>query len=121
MHERLDLGDFTGALLIAEGLLEVRPDDHDALHVVEVCRTKLRAIYTGRLGSLEQVPVMAITVSELRWLSLDNRSGFILSLVDGVASLEDIMDIASMPQLEVLRTLYNLTTQQVITLRKGKA
>lgn len=118
MHERFDLGDFTGALSTAETILEVDPDDRDATHVAEVCRAKLRAIYVGRLGSLDQVPVLAVAPTEFRWLNLDHRAGFLLSLIDGISTIEDIVDVSAMPQLEVLRTLYQLSTQQVITLRK---
>ncbi len=118
MHERFDLGDFAGALNTAETILEVDPDDRDATHIAEVCRAKLRAIYVGRLGSLEQVPVLAVSPAEFRWLNLDHRAGFLLSLIDGVSTLEDIVDVSAMPQLEALRTLYQLNTQQIITLRK---
>lgn len=118
MHERFDLGDFTGALTLAETILEVDADDRDATHVAEVCRAKLRAIYIGRLGSLDQVPVLAVAKSEFRWLALDHRAGFLLSLVDGSSTLEDIVDVSSMPQLEALRTLHALVTQQIITLRR---
>ena len=118
MHERFDLGDFAGALNTAETILEVDPDDRDATHVAEVCRAKLRAIYVGRLGSLDQVPVLAVSPAEFRWLNLDHRAGFLLSLIDGVSTLEDIVDVSAMPQLEALRTLYQLNTQQIITLRK---
>jgi hypothetical protein len=117
MHERFDLGDFTGALVLAETILEVDEADRDATHVAEVCRAKLRAIYIGRLGSLDQVPVLAVAPSEFRWLALDHRAGFLLSLVDGSSTLEDIVDVSAMPQLEALRTLHALVTQQIITLR----
>lgn len=118
MHERFDLGDFAGALNTAETILEVDPDDRDATHIAEVCRAKLRAIYVGRLGSLDQVPVLAVSPAEFRWLNLDHRAGFLLSLVDGVSTIEDIVDVSAMPQLEALRTLCHLSTQQIITLRR---
>jgi hypothetical protein len=117
MHERLDVGDFTAALSTAETMLEVDPDDQDAMHVAEVCRAKLKAIYIGRLGSLDKIPVIAVQRVNLRGLSLDHRSGFLLSMIDGMSSIEEIIDIAAMPPLEALRTLYNLVTQQIITLR----
>jgi len=117
MHERLDVGDFTAALSTAETMLEVDPDDQDAMHVAEVCRAKLKAIYIGRLGSLDKIPVLAVQRVNVRGLSLDHRSGFLLSMVDGMSSIEEIIDIAGMPPLEALRTLYNLVTQQIITLR----
>ncbi len=120
MVDRFELGDFTGALSLAETLLEADRTDGEAREIAETSRTKLRAIYTGRLGSLDQVPVMMIPHAELRWLALDHRAGFVLSLVDGTSSIDEIIDVSTMAQLEVLRTLYNLLSQNVISLRRPR-
>ncbi len=120
MVDRFELGDFTGALSLAETLLEIDRTDPEAQRIAEASGTKLRAIYIGRLGALDQVPVMMIPHAELRWLALDHRVGFVLSLVDGMSSSEDIVDVSTMPQLEVLRTLYNLLSQNVISLRRPR-
>ncbi|MBK6533158.1 MAG: hypothetical protein IPF99_27305 [Deltaproteobacteria bacterium] len=120
MIDRFELGDFTGALSLAETLLEIDRTDSEARRIAETSRTRLRAIYVGRLGALDQVPVMMIPHAELRWLALDHRAGFVLSLVDGTSSIEEIIDVSTMPQLEVLRTLYNLLSQNVISLRRPR-
>lgn len=120
MHERLELGDFTGALSLADALITVDPLNEDAQKVADTCRARLRAIYLGRIGALDQVPAMVIPSTEIRWLALDHRAGFVLSLVDGVSTIEEIIDVSSMEPLEVLRTLYNLITQNVITLRRPR-
>ncbi|MBK8690914.1 MAG: hypothetical protein IPN17_01045 [Deltaproteobacteria bacterium] len=120
MIDRFELGDFTGALSLAETLLEIDRTDPEARRIAETSRTRLRAIYVGRLGALDQVPVMMIPHAELRWLALDHRAGFVLSLVDGTSSIEEIIDVSTMPQLEVLRTLYNLLSQNVISLRRPR-
>jgi hypothetical protein len=120
MVDRFELGDFTGALSLADTLLEIDRNDAEARRIAETSRTKLRAIYIGRLGALDQVPVMMIPHAELRWLALDHRAGFVLSLVDGTSSIEEIIDVSTMAQLEVLRTLYNLLSQNVISLRRPR-
>jgi hypothetical protein len=74
----------------------------------------------GRLGELTQVPTLTISRSELRWLTLDHRAGFVLSLIDGASSIEDIIDVSTMPTFEVLRTLYVLLSQNVISLRRPR-
>ncbi|MEZ4408495.1 MAG: hypothetical protein R3A52_18770 [Polyangiales bacterium] len=119
MHERFELGDLSGALSLAESLLEIDPRDADARDISNTCRSRLQAIYVGRLGSLDQVPVLLVSPAELRWLALDHRAGFVLSLIDGVSTVEEIIDVSTMPQMEVLRTLYNLITQNVINLRRA--
>ncbi len=120
MRERLELNDFNGALGLAQSLSEIDPHDGEALRVAEQCRQRLRAIYVGRLGELTQVPALTISRNELRWLTLDHRAGFVLSLIDGASSIEDIIDVSTMPTFEVLRTLYVLLSQNVIALRRPR-
>jgi hypothetical protein len=120
LDERFALGDFSGALVIAESILAENAHDADAQRIAGECRSKLQAMYTGRLGSLEQVPVMAVPRAELKWLSLDHRAGFVLSLVDGTSTMENIIDVAGMPALEVLRTLYELVVQRVIEFKSPR-
>jgi hypothetical protein len=117
LRERYALGDFSGALTIAEGLLEDDPENGDAQRYAESCRDVLKQMYAARLGSLDQVPVVAIPAEQLRWLTLDHRSGFLLSHVDGVSTLEEILDVSGMNHLEAMRIIYELLQQKVIALQ----
>jgi hypothetical protein len=117
LQDRFALGDFSGALVLAEALLADTPRDAEVQRIAEDCRHKLQQMYLSRLGSVAQVPVIAVPRSELKWLSLDHRAGFVLSLVDGHSSVEELLDVASMPALEVLRTLFELLSQRVIELK----
>ncbi len=117
MQERHALGDFSGALALAEVLLQTDASDADATSVATECRTRLRQMYVSRLGGLDQVPSMAVPRSELKWLSLHHRAGFLLSQIDGVSTLEEIIDLAGMPEIEALRTLVDLLGQRVIELK----
>lgn len=117
MHDRLSLGDYSGALAIAERLLELDPDDDEVLGCAEQCRTVLRQMYTTRIGPLDRVPMVMVARDQLRWLSIDHRAGFVLSLIDGVSSLEMILDVSGMPELDALRILCELAQQRIISFR----
>ena len=117
MKDRVALGDYTGALEIAERILEGDPGHAEALACAESCRTVLRQMYTARIGPLDRVPVVMVAREQLRWLSIDHRAGFVLSLVDGVSSLEMILDVSGMPELDALRILSELAQQRIISLR----
>jgi hypothetical protein len=117
LRERYALGDFSGALAIAEGILSSDPDNVDAQRYAESCRDVLRQMYAARLGPLDQIPVVAIPTEQLRWLTLDHRSGFLLSHVDGVSTLEEILDVSGMNPLEAMRIIYDLLQQKVIALQ----
>lgn len=117
MHDRVSLGDYTGALDIAERLLEVDGTNDSVLACAERCRTVLKQMHTERIGPLDRVPIVMVARDQLRWLSIDHRAGFVLSLVDGVSSLEMILDVSGMPELDALRILSELAQQRIISFR----
>jgi hypothetical protein len=117
MEDRVAVGDYTGALAMAERLLALDPDDQAAATCAESCRTILRQMYTARIGPLDKVPVVLVSRDQMRWLSIDHRAGFVLSLVDGVSSFEMILDVSGMPELDALRILGELSQQRIIGVR----
>jgi len=116
LADRYATGDYSGALIVAEGLLETTPDHAEALRYAQNCRDVLTQMYSARLGALDQVVGVAIPNDQIRWLSLDHRAGFLLSLVDGTSSVEELLDISGMPRLDALRIFYSLLQEQVISL-----
>jgi len=115
MLERLAADDYEGAILAAEALLEYRPRDRDALDAAQIAKTELRKVFVDRLGSIERVPYIVMGPDAILALkSLDFRAGFLLSRVDGVASIYQIVEGASIPSLEALRILSELYLRRVI-------
>jgi hypothetical protein len=120
MKDRYATGDFSGALIVAEGILEANPQHEEARRCQARCTEVLSQMYLARLGSLAQVVRVALTGDQIRWLSLDHRAGFLLSLVDGQSSIETLLDISGMGRLEALRILFGLLDQRVIVLAEGE-
>ena len=116
MKDRYAMGDFSGALVIAEGILESNPEDLEAPRYAQSCRDVLTQMYSARLGSLDQVVSIAVPSDQIRWLTLDHRAGFLLSLVDGGSTVDQILDISGMTRLDALRIMYQLLDQRVISL-----
>lgn len=116
LADRYAMGDFSGALVVAEGILESDPGHTEALRFAKSCREVLTGMYTARLGSLDQVVTVGVPGEQIRWLSLDHRAGFLLSLVDGSSTLEEILDISGMPRLDALRIMFSLLQEGVIIL-----
>lgn len=114
VRDRFDVGDFTGALVLAEGILEQDTENADALLYAEHCRDVLKQMYISRLGGVRRVPQVAMSPEELRWLALDHRAGFLLSLVDGRCTVDEVLDMSGMPDLDALRVLMQLLQQNVI-------
>jgi hypothetical protein len=116
MSELFALGDFTGALELAEEILRSNPTDEGALKKSNACRETLMRMYYARLGPLDRVPMISVPHEQLRWMSIDQRAGFVLHHIDGMSSLDMIIDASGMPTLDVLRILTDLVTQRVITI-----
>lgn len=114
MEDQFAIGDFAGAIAIAEALLARDPEHVDALECLERSRGALRASLATKLGPLDRVPVVAVARDQLRWLAIDHKAGFILSHVDGVSSVEEIVDISGMKELEALGILAELLEQRII-------
>jgi hypothetical protein len=116
MLERLAASDYAGALTAAEALIVHQPLNGDALDCAQIARCELRKLYVARLGSLDRVPHMAIGLQGLLALSLDFRTGFLLSRVDREAPLRQIAQECGLPELDALRLLSELYLQRVIVL-----
>ena len=115
MRERFELDDFTGALRAAELILGRRPHDPEAGRVCTECRAQLERFYIARLGSLESRAQVAVKASEIRWLGLDHRAGFLLSRIDGSHTIEELLSVSGMPRLETLKTLVDLKLAEAVT------
>ncbi len=114
IRERFDRGDFAGALLRAEALLEEQPDHAGAKAFVAKCQERVKEMYIARLGSCDSVLHVVMSRDKIQDLAFDHRGGFLISLIDGVATVDDVLDISGMPQLEALRLLFELQQEGVI-------
>lgn len=117
LSELYALSDFSGALELAERRLAANPNDSEAQRYVQDCRRVLVKMQLSRLGSLQQVVELAVDSAHLQWLTLDHRAGFLLSLIDGLSTLEDLLDICGMPRLQALQIFGDLLEQKVVRLR----
>lgn len=65
----------------------------------------------GKIASLRLAP------SELQGLALDHRAGFLLSLIDGMTCVEDLIELAGMPREDAEEILGRLVALGAIALR----
>jgi len=116
MQECYAVGDFSRALSIAEDILARTPDDVTARRCAQNCRDVLTQMFAARIGPLDQVISVAVSSDEVQWLALDHRAGFLLSLVDGHSTVDEILDISGMTRLDALKIIFDLTERQVVRL-----
>lgn len=114
MADRFALGDFSGALGVAELILGSKISDPAAQRYRDASREKLEQFYASRLGSMSNHVRVAVGENDVRWLGLDHRAGFLLSRIDGAMTIDEIIDTSGMARLEALRTLSELLDQRAI-------
>ena len=114
VRDRFDVGDFTGALELANSILEEQPEHVDAQLYADHCKDTLKQMYISNLGGLRKVPQLAVSPEQLRWLALDHRAGFLLSQLDGRSTFEELLDVCGMPPFDAIRLLVQLLQQNVI-------
>ncbi len=114
IEARLVAGDYGRALMLAESALAAHPGDPTLTRHAEGCREMMYRRYLERLGAGDHIPRLAMQRSALTGLQLDHRAGFLLSCVDGVSTVEEIIDVSAMPRLDAVRTLHELMQEGVI-------
>jgi hypothetical protein len=108
MQERYELGDFSGALRAAELVLGREPEHARAQAFAEQCRDKLTSLYLARLGGGARAIERAVESTDVRWLGIDHRAGFMLSQIEGHTSIEELVDISGLPRHDALKLLVEL-------------
>lgn len=114
IQNRFVVGDFSGALVLAESVLEEDSSNDVARRYAESCRDMLRQMYLSRIGDGGQVPRVVPSRERLVGLTLDHRAGFVLACVDGTSSIDEILDVSGMPALDALRIMYELAQEGII-------
>ncbi len=115
MRDRLAVGDFSGSLQLAELILGADSRHDEAKRIAARAKEHLVQFHLARLGGLSAVLGVRVAGADVRWLGLDHRAGFLLSLVDGTTTVEEIVDVSSMPRHEALRLLAELLEASAVT------
>ncbi|MBN2493881.1 MAG: hypothetical protein JXR96_04755 [Deltaproteobacteria bacterium] len=115
-RDMLELDDFSGAFELLKKIVDEEPDNEQARDLFQEASQKLERLYRYKLGDMRRVPNMRMSGDEVIWLNLDHRAGFLLSMVDGQMSLEDILSVCGLEPLEGMGILVQLIDEKVFDL-----
>ena len=113
-------GDFEHTIAFAEAILAYDPTDGHAASYRDSAIIRLRGVLLARLGSGVRVPERLPSPMRTSALALEPRAAFLLERVDGVTSVDDLVDGSGLPELEALRTLVGLLDRGLLRLRSGR-
>jgi hypothetical protein len=112
--DQLDLDDHTGALKTVERVLALDPHNATAHALMERCESTLLAMLESKIGDITNRPRVKLKPDVVVWLNLDHRAGFVLSMVDGTVSYDDLFSLSSMSRLETARIIVHLLQARAI-------
>jgi hypothetical protein len=103
-----DNGNPCAALHWAQVVLRYEPKDRAARECALQSRAALERQYVRWLGGWSAAPRAAIGRGKLRQLGLDPEQAAVLRHMDGRRTIEDLVDMSSMPALAVLKAIFGL-------------
>ena len=90
------------------------PNSALAQKLIHRNRDTIMNAFQGFLGDLQRTPVLARPLHELGSAPISPRAAFLLSRVDGILSLDEILDVSGMPHLEAYRYLCQLFLRGIL-------
>jgi CRP-like cAMP-binding protein len=108
VRQKEQQGDVATALDVLDTVLDMDPANGEAMAFLARNEKVVLERAKRILGGLHRVPHVAVNPSQLAGLKLDDKSGFILSRVDGRSSYEDLVSLSGMSRLETCRLLARL-------------
>ncbi len=106
--------DEAAALELLASAPAARGLEHEAM--IELLRARLFQRYRVELGDLSQVPrVIAAGKNDLESRNLPSNVGFLLSMIDGVIPLSDLISVSGMDRFEALRSIGRMHEAGIVT------
>jgi tetratricopeptide (TPR) repeat protein len=107
-------GHLEAALELFETMLRRDADALEVQSYLEMVRSKLMDRYRERVGGLEAVPHVRVSGDALMRFNLPATTGFLLSLVDGRTSVNDLISLSGLDPFDTLRALTGLLETGVV-------
>lgn len=104
--------DYRAALAAAKELLAINPHHTVATVCVEECRRNLI-----RDIELSSIAYVVGTPEAIRSAGLGHREGFLLSQVDGLLTVDELLDVSGMEHGEALEVIAKLVTLGLVAVR----
>jgi len=82
--------------------------------MIELLRARIFRKYQSVLGDLEQIPRVKEDAVDLLGQNLPPSAGFLLSMVDGLTSLSDLVTVSGMDRFEALRSLHCMSEAGIL-------
>jgi tetratricopeptide (TPR) repeat protein len=103
---------------LAKSICEEEPDNEDAQNLFSIVKDSLTERYTRTFKNNNIIPVMKIDLTDLMHYSLTQQDGFIISLLDGKTTLQEIIDTSGLTDFDCKRIISKLKNLGIIEFKE---
>jgi hypothetical protein len=107
-------GELDKAVAAADLALAEDPSTALAQKLIHRNRDAIQNVFQSFLGDLERQPQLARPLHELASAPISPRAAFLLSRIDGMLSVDEILDVSGMPRMEAYRHLCQLFLRGIL-------
>jgi len=113
-HSLLDRRQFEEALELLTRAAHGKQFDLELESTIDLVRSCLHKEYRDTVGDLSVVPQLTTNPKDLTRYNLPSDAGFLLSMIDGVTSLESLISLSGMDAFTALRTTRSLIEAGIV-------
>lgn len=110
-------GDWEGAFDLLRSPGDSEPPALEFEATLEIVRSRLLRQYTERVGRLDGVPTLRGAAGDLKGYNLPSDAGFMLSLIDGITPISDLISLSGMDAFEALRIVGHLLDADIVEMQ----
>ena len=107
-------GELDKAVAAVDLALSEDPNSALAQKLIHRNRETMQAVFQNFLGDLARTPQLARPLHELAAAPISPRAAFLLSRIDGMISIDEILDVSGMPRMEAFRHLCQLYLRGIL-------
>jgi hypothetical protein len=107
-------GELDRAVTAIDLALSEDPNSALAQKLIHRNRDTMMTVFQAFLGDLHRMPILARPLHELAGSPISPRAAFLLSRVDGLLSIDEILDVAGMSRIEAFRYLCQLFLRGIL-------
>lgn len=107
-------GDLERSVAAIDLALSEDPNAALAQKLIHRNRETIMSVFQAYLGDLQRTPQLARPLHELANAPISPRAAFLLSRIDGLLSIDEILDVCGMPRLEAYRYLCQLFLRGIL-------
>jgi tetratricopeptide (TPR) repeat protein len=103
-----------GALELLENVAARDPDALEVQGYIEMVRSRLLKRYREQFGSGSATPTLRLEADALLKFNLPSEAGFLLSMIDGRTTVQDLVSVCGMDEFRALRILAHMQAAGIV-------